>query len=216
MRKRFFTVMAAALVVSGIPVMAKETSTEEEISEAVEETKDSTEAESVVSGNEDRISEIEKQIHDLEKQIAALKEERKQLRESNVTEIGDVIYQDESVIITYNGIKEDEYGDGYSINFITENLTDKKIIFERSEERFSRNAIVQYEDASLNDLMFYAVYSANLAPNKKSKDEIDMYESYDEYCPMEDLEYLEFKVAVLDGDSYDEICISDPVTISFE
>ena len=72
------------------------------------------------------------------------------------------------------------------------------------------------EDASLNDFMFYAVYSANLAPNKKSKDEIDMYESYDEYCPMEDLEYLEFKVAVLDGDSYDEICISDPVTISFE
>ena len=99
--------------------------------------------------------------------------------------------------------KEDEYGDGYSINFITENLTDKKII-------------VQYEDASLNDFMFYAVYSANLAPNKKSKDEIDMYESYDEYCPMEDLEYLEFKVAVLDGDFYDEICISDPVTISFE
>lgn len=147
MRKRFFTVMAAALVVSGMSVMAKETSTEEEISEAVEETKDSTEAESVVSGNEDRISEIEKQIHDLEKQIAALKEERKQLRESNVTEIGDVIYQDESVIITYNGIKEDEYGDGYSINFITENLTDKKII-------------VQYEDASLNDFMFYAVYSA--------------------------------------------------------
>ena len=40
--------------------------------------------------------------------------------------IGDVIYQDESVIITYNGIKEDEYSDGYSINFITENLTDKK------------------------------------------------------------------------------------------
>lgn len=203
MRKRFFTVMAAALVVSGMPVMAKETSTEEKISEAVEETKDSTEAESVVSENEDRISEIEKQIHDLEKQIAALKEERKQLRDSNVTEIGDVIYQDESVIITYNGIKEDEYGDGYSINFITENLTDKKII-------------VQYEDASLNDFMFYAVYSANLAPNKKSKDEIDMYESDDEYCPMEDLEYLEFKVVVLDGDSYDEICISDPVTISFE
>ena len=52
MRKRFFTVMAAALVVSGMPVMAKETSTEEKISEAVEETKDSTEAESVVSGNE--------------------------------------------------------------------------------------------------------------------------------------------------------------------
>ena len=28
MRKRFFAVMAAALVVSGMPVMAKETSTE--------------------------------------------------------------------------------------------------------------------------------------------------------------------------------------------
>lgn len=32
MRKRFFAVMAAALVVSGMPVMAKETSTEEKIS----------------------------------------------------------------------------------------------------------------------------------------------------------------------------------------
>ena len=40
MRKRFFTVMAAALAVSGMPVMAKETSTEEKISGAVEETKD--------------------------------------------------------------------------------------------------------------------------------------------------------------------------------
>ena len=36
MRKRFFTVMAAALVVSGIPVMAKETSTEEKVNEEVE------------------------------------------------------------------------------------------------------------------------------------------------------------------------------------
>ena len=52
MRKIFFTVMAAALVVSGMPVMAKETSTEEKIIEAVEETKDSTEAESTVSGME--------------------------------------------------------------------------------------------------------------------------------------------------------------------
>lgn len=58
MRKRFFTVMAAALVVSGMPVMAKETSMEEKISEAVEETKDSTEAESVVSGNEDRFRRL--------------------------------------------------------------------------------------------------------------------------------------------------------------
>lgn len=58
MRKRFFAVMAAALVVSGMPVMAKETSTEEKISGAVEETKDSTEAESVVSGNEDRFRRL--------------------------------------------------------------------------------------------------------------------------------------------------------------
>ena len=124
--------------------MAKETSTEEKISEAVEETKDSTEAESVVSGNEDQISEIEKQIHDLEKQIAALKEERKQLRESNVTEIGDVIYQDESIIITYNGIKEDEYGDGYSINFITENLP----------TIFSRTAVGRILHKRLKNLYF--------------------------------------------------------------
>lgn len=206
MRKRFFTIMAAALMVSGMPVMpvmAKETTTEEKTSEAVEETKDSTEAESEASSSENRISEIDKLIQDLEKQIAELKAERKQLRESDVTEVGDVIYQDDSVIITYDGIKEDEYGDGYSINFITENLTDKKIS-------------VQYEDASLNDFMFYALYSADMAPNKKSKDGIDIYEYDDEYCSMEDLECLEFRVEILDGDSFDEISISDPVTINFK
>ena len=203
MRKRFFPIMAAVLMVSGMPVMAKETRTEEGTSEAVEVTEEATEAESGASGGEDRISEIDKLIQDLEKQIAELKAERKKLRATSATEVGDVIYQDDSVIITYNGITEDEYGDGYSINFITENLTDKKIC-------------VQYDDASLNDFMFYAAYSADMAPNKKIKAGLDMYEYDDEYCPIEDLESLEFCVAVLDGDSFEEICISDPITINFK
>lgn len=200
MKKKFFAGMIAALLATTtvVPTMAEETSSEVETAVEMESTEEGSES----ADTNDRISEIEKLIQSLEKQIAELKTELKTLRGTTATEVGDIIYQDDSVIITYNGVEENEYGNGYDIKFITENLTDKKLM-------------IAYEDSSLNGFMFYSSYYASVAANKKSKDAIEMYDGMDEYCPMDELESLEFCIEVSDGDTYDEIIYSDPIIINF-
>ena len=90
----------------------------------------------------------------------------------------------------------------FNINFIIENLTDKKIN-------------VGYDDESINGFMCYTGFYADIVAGKKTKEVIDMYEDSDDYCPMEELESLEFCVVVSDADTYDEISTSDPVVINF-
>ena len=195
MRRYVYALAAATIMSVAMPVMAEETSTEEETSIEVDSTEES-------GTGEDRASEIEKLIQQLEKQIAELKAELKSLRGEDATVEGDIVYQDDSVIVTYNGLKENEYGDGYTINFIIENLTDKKIN-------------VGYDDESINGFMCYTGFYADIVAGKKTKEVIDMYEDSDDYCPMEELESLEFCVVVSDADTYDEISTSDPVVINF-
>ena len=114
MRRYVYALAAATIMSAAMPVMAEETSTEEETSIEVDGTEES-------ATGEDRASEIEKLIQQLEKQIAELKAELKTLRGEDATAEGDIVYQDDYVIVTYNGLKENEYGDGYTINFIIEN-----------------------------------------------------------------------------------------------
>ena len=166
MRRYVYALAAATIMSVAMPVMAEETSTEEETSIEVDSTEES-------GTGEDRASEIEKLIQQLEKQIAELKAELKTLRGEDATVEGDIVYQDDSVIVTYNGLKENEYGDGYTINFIIENLTDKKIN-------------VGYDDESINGFMCYTGFYADIVAGKKTKEVIDMYEDSDDYCPMEE------------------------------
>ena len=165
MRRYVYALAAATIMSVAMPVMAEETSTEEETSIEVDSTEESGTGE-------------------------------------DATVEGDIVYQDDSVIVTYNGLKENEYGDGYTINFIIENLTDKKIN-------------VGYDDESINGFMCYTGFYADIVAGKKTKEVIDMYEDSDDYCPMEELEFLEFCVVVSDADTYDEISTSDPVVINF-
>ena len=188
MRRYVYALAAATIMSAAMPVMAEETSTEEETSIEVDGTEES-------ATGEDRASEIEKLIPEL-------KAELKTLRGEDATAEGDIVYQDDYVIVTYNGLKENEYGDGYTINFIIENLTDKKIN-------------VGYDDESINGFMCYTGFYADIVAGKKTKEVIDMYEGSDDYCPMEELESLEFCVVVSDADTYDEISTSDPVVINF-
>ena len=167
MRRYVYALAAATIMSVAMPVMAEETSTEEETSIEVDGTEES-------ATGEDRASEIEKLIQQLEKQITELKAELKTLRGE----------------------------DGYTINFIIENLTDKKIN-------------VGYDDESINGFMCYTGFYADIVAGKKTKEVIDMYEDSDDYCPMEELESLEFCVVVSDADTYDEISTSDPVVINF-
>lgn len=153
MRKCAYALAATMFLSTMVPVMAEETSTEVETTVEIE-----SEGESATGGAEgtDRASEIQNLISQLEKQIAELKVELQALRGENTVKAGDVVYQDDYVILTYTGLTDDEYSDGYSINFSMENLTDQKIT-------------VMFDEESLNDYMFYSIFSANMTAHQKGK-----------------------------------------------
>lgn len=199
MRRYAYALAAAILLSTTVPVMAEETGTEVETIIEVE-----SEEESATGGAEgtDRASEIQNLLSKLEKQIAELKAELQTLRGDNVVKEGDIVYQDDYVILTYTGLTDSEYSDGYSINFSMENLTDQKIT-------------VMFDEESLNDYMFYSIFSANMTAHKKATGTVDLYPDDENYCSKDELESFEFSVAVVDSDTYDEINVSDPVTMYF-
>lgn len=199
MRKCAYALAATMFLSTMVPVMAEETSTEVETTVEIE-----SEGESATGGAEgtDRASEIQNLISQLEHQIAELKVELQALRGENTVKAGDVVYQDDYVILTYTGLTDDEYSDGYSINFSMENLTDQKVT-------------VMFDEESLNDYMFYSIFSANMTAHKKAKVTVDLYPDDENYCSKDELESFEFSVAVVDSDTYDEINVSDPVTMYF-
>jgi TolA-binding protein len=185
MRKSLYALtMALALAVSTAPVMAEETSTEEGAE---------------IAADENTVEGIEAMIQKLEKQIAELKQKLKELRGENAIQEGDIVYQDDMVIITYNGIS-DEYG-RYDIMLTAENLTDKKIR-------------VQTSDTSINGYMTYQMFSVGLEANKKSKGTLTIDDSV-EVESIEDLQNVETKIQVLDDTTYEELLLTDPITINF-
>jgi TolA-binding protein len=185
MRKSLYALtMALALAVSTAPVMAEETSTEEGAE---------------IAADENTVEGIEAMIQKLESQIAELKQKLKELRGENAIQEGDIVYQDDMVIITYNGIS-DEYG-RYDIMLTAENLTDKKIR-------------VQTSDTSINGYMTYQMFSVGLEANKKSKGTLTIDDSV-EVENIEDLQNVETKIQVLDDTTYEELLLTDPITINF-
>jgi hypothetical protein len=185
MRKSLYALtMALALTVSTAPVMAEETSTEEGAE---------------IAADENTVEGIEAMIQKLEKQIAELKQKLKELRGEDAIQEGDIVYQDDMVIITYNGIS-DEYG-RYDIMLTAENLTDKKIR-------------VQTSDTSINGYMTYQMFSVGLEANKKSKGTLTIDDSV-EIENIEDLQNVETKIQVLDDTTYEELLLTDPITINF-
>lgn len=185
MRKSFYALtMALALAVSTAPVMAEETSTEEGAE---------------IAADENTVEGIEAMIQQLEKQIAGLKQKLKELRGEDAIQEGDIVYQDDMVIVTYNGIS-DEYG-RYDIMLTAENLTDKKIR-------------VQTSDTSINGYMTYQMFSVGLEANKKSKGTLTIDDSV-EVENIEDLQNVETKIQVLDDTTYEELLLTEPITINF-
>lgn len=187
MRKSLYALtMALALAVSTAPVMAmaEETSTEEGAE---------------IAADENTVEGIEAMIQQLEKQIAELKQKLKELRGEDAIQEGDIVYQDDMVIITYNGIS-DEYG-RYDIMLTAENLTDKKIR-------------VQTSDTSINGYMTYQMFSVGLEANKKSKGTLTIDDSV-EVENIEDLQNVEAKIQILDDTTYEELLLTDPITINF-
>ena len=171
MRKVFYALAAASMLMASVaPTMAEET----------------TEAQTVIEGDEDSIEGIEALLQQLDKRIAELKTKLKELRGETAVQEGDVIYQDDMIILTYDGIT-DEYG-RYDIKFTAENLTDKKIR-------------VQTADASVNGIMTYSMLAEGMEANKKAKGIFTVTDEV-EVENLEDLETMEFKIQVLDDTTY--------------
>ena len=185
MRKVFYALAAASMLMASVaPTMAEET----------------TEAQTVIEGDEDSIEGIEALLQQLDKRIAELKTKLKELRGETAVQEGDVIYQDDMIILTYDGIT-DEYG-RYDIKFTAENLTDKKIR-------------VQTADASVNGIMTYSMLAEGMEANKKAKGIFTVTDEV-EVENLEDLETMEFKIQVLDDATYQELLLTDPITINFD
>lgn len=184
MRKRFLAAMAAAMIgMSAMPVLAS--GEEVETTESAEET-----------GSEaDRISEIEKLIQEFEEKIAELKAELKELRGNKETEEGDVLYQDERVIITYNGV--DQGLAGPKFYYTVQNLG-------------SVSCTVQLDETSLNDFMVDTIASLDIAPGKKAKEDVTILG--DDLPELDELEKIETKFVIFD-DGFENRIETDYVTI---
>ena len=143
---------------------------------------------------EARIAEIEKQIEELQAELAELKGDEEKAE-------GDVLYQDDKVIIRYAGISGE--GTDYDINFEIENLSDKTLM-------------VQLKNTSLNGYMVDLLMSTDIAPGKKAKDGAGFAiwdkEIASEY-PLEDLESIETAFSVFDRNKITDNYTTDQIVI---
>lgn len=93
------------------------------------------------------------------------------------------IFQDENIKIEFTGIsgKENEY----KVNFIIENLS-------------GRTLIVQPRETSINGFMVDPICSMEIAPGKKIKDGMQIWNEDAETTPMSEVQHIEMKFHVFD------------------
>lgn len=115
-----------------------------------------------------------------------------------------VIYQDETVVITYKGLTERKYGNGYEINFEVENLTEKTLM-------------VQLRDTSINGVMVRPMYSVDIAPNKKSIGGASITGDDAENFPINSITNIETKFSITDDNNWrDNYETGDIVVLNIE
>lgn len=137
--------------------------------------------------NSKRIAEIEAQIKELQEELRGLKGE-----ETNI------LYQDDFLTITYDGMKESNLG--YKLNFIIENVSDQKLT-------------VQVRDTSLNGVMIDPMCSIEIAPGKTAKDGLTVFGEDAEGTPMEDVEEFETKFHIIKGDGFSDFYDTESILV---
>lgn len=144
--------------------------------------------------NSDDISEEKAVQPDREWYMGEASEDGNNVEERNyaVSENANrVLYQDENVIITYDGISEGSWGGGYDINLTVENLS-------------QRTLTVQCRETSINGYMVEPICSIEVASGKKSRDEISIMGKDADFIPMNMVENVETKFHIFDfNDMFD-------------
>lgn len=99
-----------------------------------------------------------------------------------------VLYQDENLIITYDGISGEE--DEYEVKFVIENLS-------------HRTLTIQARETSINGFMVDPMCSMEVAPGKKVKDGMRIWLEDAETTPMSEVQNIETKFHIFDFDDMD-------------
>lgn len=185
MRKVFYAFAAASmLMASAAPTMAEETATE---------------AQTIVEGDEDSVEGIEALLQQLDKRIAELKAKLKELRGEQATEEGDVVYQDDNVIISFKDFSEGLMG--VKANFVVENLADTTYT-------------IQIREASLNDFMVDLSCSTEVSAGKKAN--MDVSFMGDDLPTAEEIEKMQVNFFMWCEDDTSQSYEAEPTTMFFK
>ena len=76
-----------------------------------------------------------------------------------------------------------------------------------------KDLVIQTEDASVNDIMFYSLFSEHILSGKTSLSSYDLYDSALEEKQITNIEKMELKFKVMESDTYDTIYTTEPIYI---
>ena len=141
---------------------------------------------------ESKVAEVsnheEKAVEAQKAESASGKNEEKETKQSSNNKSDNVLYQDDNIVITYQGISESFWG--YDFGLMVENKS-------------NRTLEVQVREMSINGFMVDPVCSIEIAPGKKARDGIGIWTDDVEDIPMNSVRTAETKFAIIDWDDYD-------------
>lgn len=114
---------------------------------------------------------------------------------------GTEIFNNESVKIVYQGMRDDPFW-GFDMMFYIENNSEQTII-------------VQVESASINGFMIDPIMSPTICANKRIVDDLTILQSDLEDNEITALENMEISFKIIDGDTWNTLYTTEPFTIEF-
>lgn len=130
----------------------------------------------------------ESKVTEVSKREEKAAEEEKETKQGSNNKSDNVLYQDDNIVITYQGISESFWG--YDFDLMVENKS-------------NRTLEVQVREMSINGFMVDPVCSIEIAPGKKARDGIGIWADDAENTPMNSVKTAEAKFVILDWDDYD-------------
>ncbi len=118
-----------------------------------------------------------------------------------VTVAEQVLYDANNVKITATGLSEDDSWFGTSLTLLIENNSDQSLT-------------IQARDANVNGYMVNTSMSANVAAGMKANDSLIFETSGLEECGIEQIATMEFSFTMLNGDTFETVFESDPITVN--
>ena len=120
---------------------------------------------------------------------------------AEITLAEQVIFEQDGVRITAKGLDTDGSLFGPALKLLIENDSDRSIG-------------VQARNVSVNDLMVGCAFSGEVAPGKKSNEEVTFLDSDIKAANITVFQKIEFTLHLFDPDSWDSILDSDPIVLT--